>query len=296
MKNSSENKNISIFEEINIEKVFVKRIFASIKSNLLLIVMSAFLSVFTVQILDAYKTPIYAAKVTAIAVKDRTSNSSLQGLESLRSLVGLSGSQSLSNNLSKSIEVLRTFKFFETYTNFIQENTNYSKSNLLIENLWLPWSRNNLTNQELHDFFLNELLTINHDPRKETLEIILKSNDPLAAKELLDALVECLDIYIKINDVNNSKKSISFLEERIDSSTQAEIRLLLSSLLIENYKSIILSETAPNYIFELLDPPIIPEKPISNKITYFFYITLFFFTFIFLLWLFKKIIIRKVSS
>jgi uncharacterized protein involved in exopolysaccharide biosynthesis len=60
--------------------------------------------------------------------------------------------------------------------------------------------------------------------------------------------------------VNESLRSIAFLEEKIKSTELSELRALFAKMIQEQTKSVMLGNVRPEYLFNVIDPAIVPER------------------------------------
>ena len=275
-------------EEKNIAGIILK--LKKFIQNYRLISVALILSISIIILISNLGPKYYVAKAVAVPIETESSSNLNNGLQGFASLIGgPSVSLANQNRFDQSIEILKTYAFFREFLSYLSENTKYVPDDIFLENLLYLGSKPR-TEQELYEYFHKTILVIQHDQRKQILTLEFNSNTALASKELLDSLILSLDEYIKQKEVLKSSNAVSFLEDKISETTQSEIRTVLSTLVFENYKKLTLSESSPNYVFDLIDPPITPEKSRNSLHSFPLYFLLILLTFTPLLFLLRRYI------
>jgi hypothetical protein len=126
-----------------------------------------------------------------------------------------------------------------------------------LEGKWLEEKRPNL--QKAHRDFM-DLLTIDHDRLDGFVRIKVDHVSPYVAKKWLENIIIELNQYIKLKDVKEAQKSVSFLEKQITLTKKVDLKMIFSSMLISQYETIMLSEITDEFVFEVLDEPRVPDK------------------------------------
>ncbi|EEZ85187.1 conserved hypothetical protein [Vibrio harveyi 1DA3] len=65
---------------------------------------------------------------------------------------------------------------------------------------------------------------------------------------------------MKNKDVNQAKKNIEYLEKQLKLTNLSEMQNVFYQLIEEQTKKLMLAEAQDQYIFEMIDPPVVPEE------------------------------------
>lgn len=113
--------------------------------------------------------------------------------------------------------------------------------------------------EELHELW-GKILSIKEDKKTGFIKISATHISPIFAKELLELLITDINETLRAQDLNESKRAISYLNEQIKQTNISEIRELLTDLLRSNMEAQMMATVEPNYIFSIIDPPTVPEQ------------------------------------
>ncbi|MDA9027186.1 Wzz/FepE/Etk N-terminal domain-containing protein [Gammaproteobacteria bacterium] len=96
---------------------------------------------------------------------------------------------------------------------------------------------------------------------KETSFIILsvEHESPFVAQQWVEIIMDQIDQVMRDQDRQTASKSIEFLNSLAPTVNYEEIKQALSSLQQEQMKRLMMVEANDNYIFKVLDSPIVPE-------------------------------------
>ena len=77
--------------------------------------------------------------------------------------------------------------------------------------------------------------------------------------EILDWVLQDLDNDIRVRDIARYTKAIEFLEDEVIKTNSDELKKLFYSLIQEQTNKKMIAITNPAYLFNVIDPPYIPE-------------------------------------
>ena len=112
---------------------------------------------------------------------------------------------------------------------------------------------------EAYEVFASRLNVI-EDRRSGSITLTFTHVSPTVARDWLELIVADLNAEILQQDVDEARRAIEFLEERIASTSLAEVQAVLFDLIEENMKTMMLAQMSPDYIFRVIDPPLAPER------------------------------------
>lgn len=231
---------------------------------------------------------IYTAEAVLHPSKqaERGSASSLGG-SGLADLVGLGGTSS-SDRTSKSLKILESKDFFTAYyedfyylsrlaavKNFDPAlgQLIFDESKVDFENAkWIDGQKP--TFESAHKNFLG-LLSIDHDRLDGFITITLDHESPNFAKEWLDIIIIDLNDLVKSIETIEASNRSEYLTKQIATSDAQQLNTIFSSMLIEAYETLMLSEISDQFALTYIDKPRIPQiksKPSRGFVSMFLFI------------------------
>ncbi|WP_157982765.1 hypothetical protein [Pseudidiomarina aquimaris] len=102
-----------------------------------------------------------------------------------------------------------------------------------------------------------------YDRTTRIVTLRLRHESPEVAANWLNIIVREINEVMRQREATNVAAQIEYLNESIDNSQQTEVREALYQLLQEQYKRAMLVEVNEDYVFEFIDPPVVPHKPSS---------------------------------
>lgn len=137
----------------------------------------------------------------------------------------------------------------------------------LVNNKWISTAEFSLNGkpsiQEAHIEFLDKNLSIIHDDKTGFIRISITHFSPKAAKNILETLISNLNSAIREKDIASAENKIAYLKGEFESARNKQLKDSISFLILQEIKSISSAKSTPDYIFNQLSPPIIPEKKVS---------------------------------
>jgi len=149
--------------------------------------------------------------------------------------------------------------------------------------------------QEAYDVFLKKVI-INEDAFKPIITISILSRSPYAAKEMNDLILSEIDKFIKVKDVDESKKAIKYLEEEISKTRVPDVKDALSNMITQYMSKILTSEKSDSYVFNIIDQPYAPIEKYKPKRAIICIQVFIIFLFLELLLLYISFAINKAIS
>tara|TARA_B100001287_G_scaffold267759_1_gene263293 strand:+ start:65 stop:1000 length:936 start_codon:yes stop_codon:yes gene_type:complete len=149
--------------------------------------------------------------------------------------------------------------------------------------------------QEAYDVFLKKVI-INEDAFKPIITISILSRSPYAAKEMNDLILSEIDKFIKVKDVDESKKAIKYLEEEISKTRAPDVKDALSNMITQYMSKILTSEKSDSYVFNIIDQPYAPIEKYKPKRAIICIQVFIIFLFLELLLLYFSFAINKAIS
>ena len=273
-ENNGEGSNINQYNEgINLLDFF----FILWKRKLLIIsftITAAISSVFfAVSLPNIYTS---SALLTPSNPQDSLS-SQLQGFSAIAGLAGVSMPQDAGNSSTEAMARIKSFSFFSSH--FLPQ---IKPEDLVASVEWVPESNTilydkNIYNKKNKTWVNNPLqkslpstqvafkkyksiLDINIDAKTSFVTISIDHPSPIIAKEWVEIIVSSINNLMKHEAMKAAENSISFLEDTYKSTNNQSLRDGISSLIESQIKTLMLASSDDDYIYKILDSPIVPEK------------------------------------
>ena len=131
------------------------------------------------------------------------------------------------------------------------------------------WLINSETNEskeptelEAYDRFVQNLSIFN-DIETGIITVSYEFISPVRAKHWVDMLIRDLNNVVRDKDVLLANKSIAYLEVKLEETNVVDIKNMFFKLIEDQIRTRLLAETKNDYVFEIIDPPVIEEKKIK---------------------------------
>lgn len=228
----------------------------------------------------------YTSEAKLVAVDSESSglSSLMANFDGLASLAGISSGSGGASETSIALATLQSWDFIESFIEkydlsvqvYAYRGWNKELDQPIVgESLYDPvervWVRSLddydsvvPTSWELYQRFL-EFLTVAEDKKNGFVDISIEYYSPKIASEWLDLLIEEINHHMRSKDIKSSQKNIDYLNEQIEGTKVAGLRVVLFSLLEEQTKALMLAGGSESYAFEIVARPRVPEERSSPK-------------------------------
>lgn len=204
---------------------------------------------------------IYTSKSILIPASIEESLSSKLGNYS--ALAGFAGLSLPSDAASKSDEAIERIKSYDFFVKFFLPNI---KMNQIMD---LRSLEDVPSDQEAYEIF-SDFLRVSSDKNTSFVNISISHISPVIAKEWLDILIYNINESMRTKDILYAENSIKFLNETAKSTNIQSIKDAISILLEGQMQTLMLASSNQEYVFQILDSPIVPEeKSGPNRIVIF---------------------------
>ena len=110
-----------------------------------------------------------------------------------------------------------------------------------------------------------EMLEVSYDLKAGMVTIIVEHYSPEVAQKWVDILVEAVNTHFQLRDMTKAKRSMDYLEKKIDETGIAEMQAVFYGMIEVQTKNLMLAEVDDQYLFEEVVGPKIAEKKSSPK-------------------------------
>ena len=253
MNTSNDHTKLDSLKDLEISLLELYSIILKKKVLIILITLSFSLSsIFYSLSLDKY----YSASLLMMPAASSSQNS--QGLSSL--LTGLTSGPSIFGSAPKTKEALAIFQSRLFIESFITREDLMPKlfyQSFDEEDLsWIPDEIPSL--KDGYEKILSSL-KINLDD--SLITISLKSHDPDLAADIVNLMTKAVNNHIRDESIEESKRSISFLETEINKTNLSSSIEMLYRLIEQQTQTIMVANTRQDYAFKVIDPAVAPVHP-----------------------------------
>ena len=209
-------------------------------------------------------------------------SSSLGGLSSIAGIAGITIPGTGDAKKTEAIAILNSHQFLEEFINShnlvvpIMASKGWDEeSNELIyneklydaqKNLWLIKDGKDLKpsiQETVKKFRL--MVSSSIDKKNGYLSIFADTYSPYISKQWVELLIVDINKYIMKADVERAEKSLEYLNSQINQTAIPELKQVVAQLIKKEQQTIMLSQSSPEYIFKVIDRPIVPELKLSPK-------------------------------
>lgn len=267
-------------DEIDLKEIFVKIWQGKYFILCFVIACTALSILFAVNMENIYKS-----EVVVVSANQQQSGMLSGQLGGLAALAGVNiGSSSGVDKTTLAIEILKSRDFI---SKFIE------KKNILVELMavssWDATSNTMVIDEDLYDVankswirkvkfpkkqkpslqeayvVFTKAFGLEKDAKTGVIVMSFKHYSPYFSKQVLDWLVQDINEKMKVMDIDESKRSIAYLERQIKETSISEVKSTLFSLIEEQVKNLMLANTRREYMFKVVDPSLVPEEKFAPK-------------------------------
>ena len=118
--------------------------------------------------------------------------------------------------------------------------------------------------QEAHEAFL-EILSFEKARDSGMLRLSIIHPSPEIAQQWVSLLVQELNAFMQREDIEEAKRSMSFLEKHVKDVQVEELRRAAFQLIEEQTKRLMLANIRDEYVFKVIDPAVVSQKRHSPR-------------------------------
>jgi len=271
---------------IETQEISLKELWQVIFKNKLLI--SVVILIFAISsVVFAVRLPnLYRSEATLIASGDSSSGmSSLAGgLGGLASLAGVSlGGAGGKDNALLAMELLKSRSFLSAFVDkydllvplIAVDGVNEDGTLHINEKLYdlneKKWIRSVVAPKPVipsaEDIYgrFKKILSVGKDSKTGVLSISLEFYKPEIAQKWLTLLIDELNLTLKEKDMHEATKSIKYLNQIIETTTNSAMKQAFYQIIEEQMKTLLLTKIRDEYVFESIDPANFPENKSAPK-------------------------------
>lgn len=224
---------------------------------------------------------IYKAEATLAPTEEAQGQGFGEGVGGLASLAGLSVGNKQVDKVTMAMEILQSRQFIK---NFVE------KHNILPEIMavkeWHQASGALVFNKEVYNpdtkewaagtespenskpssweyvkTFRGSMLSVDKDTETPGLiNISVSHQSPVIAHQWVEWLIEDINNHMRQRDIKEAQSSMEYLQNELGETNLSSMQQVFYQLIEKQIQTIMLANVRPEYIFQVLDPAVIPEE------------------------------------
>lgn len=108
--------------------------------------------------------------------------------------------------------------------------------------------------------FRNKMLEVSKDEATGLVNIAINHQSPEVAQQWVDWLIEEINNHMRERDIEEARRSLEYLNEELQKTFLSDMQQVFYQLIEKQTQTIMLANVRPEYIFQVLDPPVVPEQ------------------------------------
>ncbi len=117
------------------------------------------------------------------------------------------------------------------------------------------------TTQELYEEF-REILTVQEDRQTGFITVAVEHESPVLAQQWTMRLINELNTTVMQEDVARAEQAIAYLNEQVGTTNLSGLQSVFFGLIEEQTKTVMLAKASPEYLFRIIDPPVVAEEKV----------------------------------
>lgn len=113
---------------------------------------------------------------------------------------------------------------------------------------------------EYVEVFKDEVLVINRDDTKGLISLAVYHQSPDVAERWINWLITEINNHMRQRDINEAKRSLEYLDDELGKTRLSNMQQVFYQLIEKQTQTIMLANVRPEYIFQVLDPAVVPEQ------------------------------------
>jgi len=221
---------------------------------------------------------IYQSKAVMMPMEGSQGMGSMLGQYSgMASLAGISLPSESGSKAQEAIARIQSFEFFSNdflpqikLENLIAvKQWNQASNTLTYEESAFnsesrQWVSNIPSSQEAYKKY-QAIMSVSEDRKSSFVTLSVEHESPVIAQQWVEIMMDQIDQVMRDQDRQSALQSIAYLNSLAPTVNYEEIKKALSSLQQEQMKRLMMVEANENYIFKVLDSPIVPEMRVKPK-------------------------------
>lgn len=151
------------------------------------------------------------------------------------------------------------------------------------------------SDQEAVEEFKKRFEVVYDEKKSGLVTLSISHFSPFIAQQWVSWLIEDVNNYMRKQDIDEAKKTIDYLNKKLEETSIAEMQRIFFELIEQQTKTKMLAEVRDQYVLKVIDSPIAPEKKDGPKRALICGLATFFGSVLSLLWLFLRKLFYKLD-
>ncbi len=108
--------------------------------------------------------------------------------------------------------------------------------------------------------FREEVLEVSKDDATGLVTIAVNHQSPEVAEQWVVWLIEEINNHMRERDIQEAQRSLDYLDKELQSTSLSDMQQVFYQLIEKQTQTIMLANVRPEYIFQTLDPAVVPEQ------------------------------------
>ena len=224
---------------------------------------------------------IYKAEATLAPTEEAQGQGFSDKLGGLASLAGISMGGQQVDKVTMAMEILQSRQFIK---NFVE--THEILPELMAVKKWHQPSGKLIYNEEVYNpktqewvreveppqqpepsswdyvkAFRDGVLSIEKNTRASGLvNISANHKSPIIAQQWVEWLIQDINNYMRLRDITEAENSIEYLQKELGGTNLSSMQEVFYQLIEKQIQTVMLANVRPEYVFQVLDPAVVPEQ------------------------------------
>lgn len=224
---------------------------------------------------------IYKAEVTLAPTEEAQGQGFGEKLGGLASLAGISMGKQQVDKVTMAMEILQSRRFIK---NFVEKHEILPE--LMAVKEWDQSSGELVFNEEVYDpdtqewvreveppkqpepsswdyvkVFQDGVLSVEKNTRASGLiNISARHKSPIIAQQWVEWLIQDINNYMRLRDITEAQNSIEYLQKELGETNLSSMQEVFYQLIEKQIQTAMLANVRPEYVFQVLDPAVVPEQ------------------------------------
>lgn len=116
------------------------------------------------------------------------------------------------------------------------------------------------TSWEYVEVFRNEVLLVDRDPETGLVTVSVNHQSPEITQQWAEWLVTDVNNHMRERDIEEAQRSLEYLDSELEKTSLSNMQQVFYQLIEKQTQTIMLANVRPEYIFQVLDPAVVPEQ------------------------------------
>jgi len=116
------------------------------------------------------------------------------------------------------------------------------------------------SNWEYVKVFRESVLEVSKDDTTGLVTIAVNHQSPEVAQQWVVWLIEEINNHMRERDIQEAQRSLEYLDKELQSTSLSDMQQVFYQLIEKQTQTIMLANVRPEYIFQTLDPAVVPEQ------------------------------------